>query len=236
MMSCRRASNDGTTCLGRDGGWAFLGTASQTRGWQGLVVLHDLQVPLTAVPCHAKLPVSRTRKRQKRRVLHDREVWRRLSCERLCIPSLQELAFEPDTSNGENFIQPERQEWILIEDDNARIVQQLVDTRCLRDMFNMVCSRSGPTGFVRGYGRWMCSDHGRLRFQLLVQLVHFSAASLSLAHGKDAENRGAKQRQQEPSQAVHVSRVHVTLSSKIGTFPFVRWPWFPSTRSTGCSH
>ena len=43
--------------------------------------------------------------------------------------SLQELAFEPDTSNGENFIRAERQEWILTEDDHAQIVQQLVASR-----------------------------------------------------------------------------------------------------------
>ena len=122
----------------------------------------------------------------------------------MCAQFLQELAFEPDTSNGENFVQPERQEWILIEDDYARIVQQLVDSRCPHDTFNMLCGRSGPIGHFRGYGRWMCSDHWRLQFQLLVQLVHCSTASLSVAYGADSENRGAKQRQRELSRAVHV--------------------------------
>mmetsp|Transcript_53689 Transcript_53689/g.125139 ORF Transcript_53689/g.125139 Transcript_53689/m.125139 type:complete len:839 (-) Transcript_53689:163-2679(-) len=42
-----------------------------------------------------------------------------------CMPAYEELVFEPDTSNGENFQNSERQEWIL--KDDRSIVQQLVD-------------------------------------------------------------------------------------------------------------
>ncbi|CAJ1413661.1 unnamed protein product, partial [Effrenium voratum] len=44
-----------------------------------------------------------------------------------CVPAYQELAFEPDTSEGENFIRSERQEWLLISKDMQRMVDQVVD-------------------------------------------------------------------------------------------------------------
>eukprot|EP00931_Biecheleriopsis_adriatica_P004589 TRINITY_DN106232_c0_g1_i1.p1 TRINITY_DN106232_c0_g1~~TRINITY_DN106232_c0_g1_i1.p1 ORF type:complete len:1060 (-),score=244.56 TRINITY_DN106232_c0_g1_i1:60-3239(-) len=72
-----------------------------------------------------------------------------------CMPAYEELPYEPDTSQGEVFVNPERVEWLLIKLDSFdRMIDQLVDSEdgCAQmaaknrteDCYCIHCSKTTP--------------------------------------------------------------------------------------------